>query len=101
MIKINLDGGYIIETFDDLNLVLEKITVGKNPTKKNYGRETTTRLGYYSDLKSAIKSYVNRTINERIEATNVEELIKAITSLEQYVQNICEQQKQNRIESEI
>lgn len=34
MIKINLDGGYIIETFDDLNLVLEKITLGKNPTKK-------------------------------------------------------------------
>lgn len=89
MIEMNLDGGYTIRTLDALNIVLEVTAIVTNPKSKNYGSEITRRLGYYGNLKSALRAYATHRLNsEGIQVSRIPEVIDALKSLEETIEKV-------------
>lgn len=92
MIRIDFEDGYTIRTLDALNIVLEKTYIASDPKKKNYGKEVTTRLGYYGNLRQALNSYVEYRLNDdRVEYTGAEKVIEAIKDLEEAIKKVTEE----------
>ena len=81
---LKLDDIYKIDKFDKLNLSL--IEKRKVTDKKGVERDAYINVGYYNNLGSALKGYLNSRINKEIEAdVNIDYLIHKITELKLYI----------------
>ena len=82
---LKIDDNFRIEKRDKLNLVLiEKKEIVKKKTGEKVIEDI--KIGYFNNLGSALKSYVNICISREIEVdVNIDYLIQKITELKIYI----------------
>lgn len=90
MIDLRL-GDYRIYTLDDKNIVLSKYTLVKKPSAKNLGELAERKIGYYSSLKAAVKSYMER---EMASPTYCIQTVKELNAAISRMEDILERAKQ-------
>ncbi len=100
MLKINL-ANYTIERVDKWNLTLS-VTRPKQVTALhpdvNTNESTVETLGYYSDLQSAMKSLLNRSVLDDSNTTTVQEVLEAISRVESLINLHCTEPEQEKVE---
>ena len=79
--EIKLNGGYVIKS-DNIQFTLNKYYIS-NGTKSK-GKEVLKPVGYYTNLESVFKSYLNKKILDS-NATNIEELVEDVKETKKYI----------------
>ena len=80
MIQLNED--YALSA-DDMNIIIHQRKVNQKEGTKNYGKEYSFVVGYYSSVESVLKALINKQIQLSIpEQTTLESLV---CSVETYV----------------
>ena len=80
IIKLNEDYGL---SADDLNLILMHRKVNQDKDSVNYGKESYSNIGYYSNIESFLKNLVNKRILLEVQENDTLEAL--VSSIERYV----------------
>lgn len=93
MIDMTLEYGYRIYNADDINIVLAKIDVVKNPKSKNYGKQIEKRIGYFGKLEHALSRYVDEVqkSNDVMISGNLDKILTALDEIKQAVKRVAKE----------
>lgn len=86
---IKIDDEYIINANDNC-YTLEKISIVKDETSKNFGQEIKVTEGYYSTIESVLTGYIKYKTRKYISKENentLKELLSYIKDLEKYLKD--------------
>lgn len=86
--KLKLDENYRITT-DELNFILQRKQVSKQSGKGKRKSNPWRPIGFYMDLRQVLAAYSQEKIKETT-ATTLEELFRALTSLNSLIERIGE-----------
>lgn len=83
---IDIDGTYFIDA-DEMQYTLVKKTISKG--EKTAGEEMLKTIGYYSKVSSALYSYTQTMMREKVHSgeMSITDAVKEFQRIEEYIRN--------------
>lgn len=80
-------GKYSIKTADERNIIITETVLVTKEGSKNFGKEVEKVLGYYSNIGSALKAYINKDLaDEEVHIETAKCLLEEFESLNNKVE---------------